>query len=152
MLILLLTNGLLIHGAIMKRILYIFAVLFLLISCGSSRTVASDDDPPTSTETETLEQKNRVALTLLTRIRQIPGIIVRGGVPVFTKTQTDLSGTRPIEPLYILDGYIVGNSFRAVNGLVLSVDVEKIEAFTGPETSFYGSRGAGGVIKITTYQ
>ena len=77
---------------------------------------------------------------------------MRAGVPVFTKMQTDLSGSRPIEPLYILDGYIVGNSFRAVNGLVSSVDVEKIEIFTGPEISFYGSRGGGGVIKITTYQ
>ena len=135
----------------MKRIAYIFVFLFFLAGCGSSQPVTTNDDPPT--ETETLEQKNRVVLGLLQRIRQKPGIIVRGGVPVFTKMQTDLTGTRPIEPLYILDGYIVGNSFRAVNGLVSAVDVEKIEIFTaGPETAFYGSRGGGGVIKITTYQ
>lgn len=134
----------------MKRFMYVLVFLFLLTSCGSSQSAVADDDP--TTETETLEQKNRVALGLLQRIRQKPGIIIRGGVPVFTKMQTDLSGTRPIEPLYILDGYIVGNSFRAVNGLVSAVDVEKIEIFTGPETSFYGSRGGGGVIKITTYQ
>jgi len=135
----------------MKQLLYCFALLFLLAGCGSSKSVATNDDPPT--ETETLEQKNRVAVGLLARIRQKPGIIVRGGVPVFTKMQTDLTGTRPIEPLYILDGYIVGNSFRAVNGLVSAVDVEKIEIFTaGPDTAIYGSRGGGGVIKITTYQ
>lgn len=135
----------------MKRLIYIFTIFGLLISCGSSQSVVTNDDTPT--ETETLEQKNRVVLSLLGRLRQKPGIIVRGGVPVFTKMQTDLSGSRPIEPLYILDGYIVGNSFRAVNGLVQSVDVEKIEIFTtGPEIAFYGSRGGGGVIKITTYQ
>lgn len=134
----------------MKQIAYIFVFLFLLTGCGSSQSVATNDVPPT--ETETLEQKNRVALSLLTRIRQLPGVIVRGGVPVFTRTQTDIAGGFPIEPLYVLNGYIVGNSFRDINILVQSYDVKNIEAITGPSTAEYGSRGGGGVIKITTYQ
>ena len=132
----------------MNRFMYILVFLFLLAGCGSSQSVSSVDRAPE----ETLEQKNRLALTLMTRIRQIPGIIMRSGVPVFSKTQTDISGSFPIEPLYVLNGYIVGNSFRDINQLVQSIDVKEIEAITGAGTAEYGSRGGGGVIKITTYQ
>lgn len=132
----------------MKRFLSILMLLFFLSACGSSQTAVNTNGD----STETLEQKNRVALTLITRIRQIPGVIVRGGVPVFTRAQTDISGSFPIEPLYVLNGYIVGNSFRDINQLVQSVDVKEIQAIIGPATAEYGSRGGGGVIKITTYE
>lgn len=132
----------------MKHILYIFFLMFLILGCGAAKTTTGSS----SDSGETLEQKNRVALTLMTRIRQLPGIVMRGGVPVFNKLQTDLSGSFPIEPLYVLNGYIVGSSFRDINQLIQSVDVKEIEAITGPATSEYGSRGGGGVIKITTYE
>lgn len=132
----------------MKHILYIFFLVFLILGCGAAKTTTGSS----SDSGETLEQKNRVALTLMTRIRQLPGIVMRGGVPVFNKLQTDLSGSFPIEPLYVLNGYIVGSSFRDINQLIQSVDVKEIEAITGPATSEYGSRGGGGVIKITTYE
>ena len=130
----------------MVRFFYIIVFLFLLAACGGSQSVPGNVD----SSTETIDQKNRVTISLLNRIRQLPGVIVRGGVPVFTKTQTDLSNL-PLEPLYILNGYIVGNSFRDVDLLVQSIDVKEIEAITGPETAEYGSRGGAGVIKITTY-
>jgi len=56
------------------------------------------------------------------------------------------------EPLYILDDYIVGQSFRSVNELVESVNVKKVEALSASEASLYGSRAASGIIKITTYK
>lgn len=132
----------------MHRLLYVLFVWFLLAGCGGSQSAARS----AKGSDETLEQKNRVALTLMTRIRQLPGVVLRGGVPVFNKLQTDISGSFPIEPLYVLNGYIVGNSFRDINQLVQSVDVRDIEAITGPATAEYGSRGGGGVIKITTYK
>ena len=130
----------------MKHLFMMILTIGLLAGCGSSQKVAQGGPD----ETETLDQKNRVTISLLNRIRQLPGIIVRGGVPVFTKTQTDLANL-PQEPLYVLNGYIVGNSFRDVNLLVQSIDVKKLEAITGSETAEYGSRGGAGVIKITTY-
>lgn len=133
----------------MKPWILILLCGWLLVGCGSSQSAGTTDDPP---EEETLEQKNRVALTLLTRIRQHPGIMLRRGVPVLARTQTDLTGSVWLEPLYVLNGYIVGNSFRDLNILVQSVDVKEIEILTGPDTSIYGSRGGAGVILITTYQ
>ncbi|NND15004.1 MAG: TonB-dependent receptor plug domain-containing protein [Eudoraea sp.] len=132
----------------MSRILFITALIFFFIGCGPSKSTS----PSPPAEKETMEQKNRVTISLINRIRQLPGIVVRGGVPVFNKLQTDISGNFVIQPLYVLDGYAVGNSFTDINRLVQSFNVKKIEGITGPDTSIYGSRGGGGVIKITTFQ
>jgi len=53
-------------------------------------------------------------------------------------------------PLYVVDGMVIGNSFRAVENIVQPVDVKSIRALTGSDASFYGARGANGVIEITT--
>ncbi|MBT8235250.1 MAG: TonB-dependent receptor plug domain-containing protein [Bacteroidia bacterium] len=131
----------------MKQLYILLICLVTVASCGPGKVATNPD-----AETETLEQKNRAVIPLITRIRQLPGIVIRGGVPVFNKTQTDVSGSFVVQPLYVLDGYAVGNSFTDINQLVQSIDVKKIEAITGPETAIYGSRGGGGVIKITTYK
>ncbi len=131
----------------MKQLYILLICLTTLASCGPGKVATNPD-----AETETLEQKNRASISLINRIRQLPGIVIRGGVPVFNKTQTDVSGNFVVQPLYVLDGYAVGNSFTDINQLVQSIDVKEIEAITGAETAVYGSRGGGGVIKITTYK
>lgn len=99
---------------------------------------------------ETLEEKNRSSISLLNRIRKLPGITLRGGVPMFLKNNNSVQSNN--EPLYILDDYTVGTSFKSVNGLVKNANVKKVEALSASDASFYGSRAASGVIKITTYQ
>jgi outer membrane cobalamin receptor len=131
----------------MKQLSILLLCLATFASCGSGNTAANPN-----AEKETLEQKNRASISLINRIRQLPGIVIRGGVPVFNKTQTDVSGSFVVQPLYVLDGYPVGNSFTDINQLVQSINVKEIEAITGSDTAIYGSRGGGGVIKITTYQ
>ncbi|NND61910.1 MAG: TonB-dependent receptor plug domain-containing protein [Flavobacteriaceae bacterium] len=132
------------------RLVTMFSLCLLmgLGSCSTTKPGAKQS----AIETESPEQRNRAAISLLNRIRQLPGVIVRNGVPVFTKTSSESTQPGAVEPLYIIDDYIVGNSFRAADELVESINVKKIEALTGPDTSFYGSRGGNGVIKITTYQ
>ncbi len=134
----------------MKRHSPLLFILFLmLLGCGSAKTTSDSDS--TTPLNETLQDKNRVGITLLNRIRQVPGITVRGGLPIFNKTNNSLSAEGSSEPLYVLNGYIVGNSFRDVNELVDNVNVKKIEALTGSDASVYGSRGSNGVLLITTY-
>jgi len=118
----------------------------LIAACGSSGTAASSR----SSVKESLNDQNRGNISLLSQIRRLPGIAIRNGVPVFTKSTTDITGGIPIEPLYVLDGYPVGNSFNSVDQLVDNTNVMKIEALSDAEASFYGSRGANGVIVITT--
>ncbi|MEZ4810071.1 MAG: Plug domain-containing protein [Allomuricauda sp.] len=133
----------------MKRIFPLFILLaFLsLASCSSTKNTADKQDLA-----QELTDKNRGNFTLLQRIRQLPGVVIRNGVPYFNKASNSITGQSAIEPLYVLDGYIVGNSFNSVNQLVDNFNVKSIEVLTGPEAATYGSRAASGVIKIKTYQ
>jgi len=114
----------------MEKLYILVICLATLASCGPGKVATNPD-----AETETLEQKNRAVIPLISRIRQLPGIVIRGGVPVFNKTQTDVSGSFVVQPLYVLDGYVVGNSFTDINQLVQSINVKEIEAITGPDTA-----------------
>jgi len=129
----------------LKHIITIF-LMTMFTACGTSKQVDNDGQ----SLNESLEKRNRMSISLLDQIRRLPGVTLRNGVPVFNKNNNSLSSNGNSEPLYILNDYIVGNSFRSVNQLVQNIEVDKIEAITGPDASFYGSRGAGGVIKITT--
>ncbi len=135
----------------MKRFVFFICCCLSLsfVACKSSTQTADS----TTAIKEDLREKNRVNLTLLAQIRQLPGVTLRRGVPVFNKTTSTIATVGvPIEPLYVLNDYIVGNSFASVNQLVDNVNVKDIETLTGHEASFYGSRASNGVIKITTYQ
>lgn len=125
----------------------IIASIFLL-GCGASEGTATGE----KSVRESLDDQNRMSISLLDQIRRLPGVTLRNGVPVFTKATSDLSVGIPIEPLYVLNGYPVGNSFSDVDQLVENVNVKKIVTMTDSEASFYGSRGANGVILITTKQ
>jgi len=130
-----------------KYFLLLFCISLTLVGCGTNKTASDSDSAPLN---EAQQDKNRVAISLLNRIRQLPGITIRNGVPIFNKTNNSLSSEGSSEPLYVLNGYIVGNSLRGIDQLVNSVNVKKIEALTGSDASIYGSRGSNGVILITT--
>ena len=122
--------------------------LLIAISLGSCKSTK-----PTAVGAleQELEEKNRNNVSLLQRIRQLPGVSLRNGVPVILSTANSIDSDVSIEPLYILDDYIVGQSFRALNELVDGNFVKSVRKLSSSEASFYGSRAGNGVIKITTY-
>jgi TonB-dependent SusC/RagA subfamily outer membrane receptor len=130
----------------MKKLMILLMACTLSLSCGSSKK----STPGTGGELEQeLDDKNAAVLPLANRIQKLPGVTLRGGVPVFIKNANNTTGRPPL-PLYVVDGLIIGNSFRAVENIVQPVDVKDIKALTGSNASIYGSRGANGVIEITT--
>ena len=129
----------------MKKIA-LFFVAILVLSCGSSK---NSSEGPSNLQTE-LNEKNRAAIPLAVRIRQKPGIIFKNGVPALQKADNSLSLAAQ-EPLYVLNGQIIGSSFVSIDELIDSYMVKKINVVSGSEASFYGSRGANGVIEITTF-
>ncbi|MBT8186098.1 MAG: TonB-dependent receptor plug domain-containing protein [Croceitalea sp.] len=128
------------------RLLTVLLTLGFMLGCSSSKN-------NTSEKTSAKEQfdKRNTNVSLLTRMRQLPGVVIKNGVPVINKTANNFSSGDNSEPLYILNGLIVGNSFNSINQLVDNFSVKKIEVITGSDASFYGTRGAKGVIKITTF-
>lgn len=120
-------------------------LLSLLTACSSNKNATYDKN-----HSKELAEKNARNIPLIDRIRKMPGITLRNGVPHFLRNSTQFydSGT---EPLYVLNGTVIGNSFQSLNQLVDSFNVKRIQTISGPDASEYGSRGGNGVIKITTY-
>ncbi|GGD48296.1 TonB-dependent receptor plug domain-containing protein [Muriicola marianensis] len=134
----------------------VLILLLITLSCGTSKNSSAENGQELE---ESLQQKNSVTISLLNRIRQKPGVIIRNGVPIINKTSNSLSNQSDDpsgmmlgspEPLYVLNGYPVGNSFRDIDRLVDSINVTEIVVLTGADASSYGARGAKGVILITT--
>ncbi|MDX1331997.1 MAG: TonB-dependent receptor plug domain-containing protein [Robiginitalea sp.] len=130
----------------MKKLFILGVIGMLTLSCGSSKSASPADDENLE---QSLDDQNAAVLPLVTRIQKLPGVTLRGGVPVFIRNSSSTSGRPPL-PLYVVDGLVIGNSFRAVENIVQPVDVKSIRAITGSEASYYGARGANGVIEITT--
>ena len=74
-------------------------------------------------------------------LKGTPGVIVKGSSVQIQGQASFNSGT---EPLYVVDGMVVGS----VDGISPSM-VESISVLKGSSASIYGSRGANGVILIT---
>ena len=79
---------------------------------------------------------------------RMPEITVRGEKGFDLRDQADDSRTKPNAPLYIMDGIEVSAS------TVFDMDMNRVASFSilkdASATSLYGSRGANGVILITT--
>lgn len=133
----------------MKNItaLLLLAALLLAASCGSSKS-GNPNGEITDMQAE-MDERNSAVIPLITRIRRLPGISIQNGVPVLSKSANSMSGSQT-EPLYVLDGLAMGNSFRQIENVVQPVDVKSIKVLRSSDASFYGSRGANGVIVITT--
>ena len=130
----------------MKNIFLLLLAGSFLLSCGSSQPASTGGEKDLEA---TLDDKNAAVLPLVNRIQKLPGVTLRGAVPVFITNSNTTTGTPPY-PLYVVDGQVIGNSFRAVENIVQSVDVADLRALTGSNASLYGARGANGVIEITT--
>jgi len=121
-----------------------FLVLGMIMSCGT----AKNNSESTQANAEGLTTENRMNTSLLNQIRRLPGVTLQQGVPVFSKSANSLTGTA--QPLYVVNGQTLDNSFASVKNIVSPVDVESIKAIKGSDASIYGSRGANGVIVIKT--
>ncbi len=131
-----------------RTVVSILLGLIVMYSCGSSKS----KDTSKSELKQELTEKNRGTVSLLDRIIQLPGVVLRNGNPIINKTANSINANATEEPLYILNSYIVGSSFRSINALVDSFNVKKIKVLSSVEAAEYGSRAANGVIRITTYQ
>ncbi|KSA12584.1 SusC/RagA family TonB-linked outer membrane protein [Maribacter dokdonensis] len=125
-------------------------VLLIMTGCGSSKNTSNDNNGTSSLDVE-LKEKNRANVSLLQRIRQKSGVVLQNNVPIINKTSNSFASGGSQEPLYVLNNQIIGNSFHSINELIDSYNVKKIVILSGADAAGYGTQGANGVIKITSY-
>lgn len=106
-------------------------------------SVSNEQMPVPSTTASSMLQGKVAGVTVTSgtgRPGSSPSILLRGA------TSIDASG-RSQEPLFIVDGVIMGSSMADIG----SLDIKNIEVVKGAAAaSLYGSRAANGVIQITT--
>ena len=103
----------------------------------SSKTLKPNEDKPSN-------------LTLADMIRQTSGVTVTGQGNNVTIRVSGISSFGPSDPLFVVNGNAMGNSYAQVAGVVNPNDVTSITVLKGNDAAIYGSRGGNGVIVIRT--
>lgn len=133
------------------RALAALLVLVLLAGCGSGNGARTTDSDPDVIEGDDIQRRDLQRIEAMLR-GQIAGVDVRqvgGSWTIEIRGTSSFSGND--DPLFVIDGYPIPlGTEGALNG-INPRDVESIRVLkNASDTAMYGSRGANGVILITT--
>ena len=128
----------------------LYAMLMLVVfACSSSKSASSDTKSSSKGNSEPQQEIN-TSVDLATHLRQVPGVTVTGSgsaAKVSIRGMSSMSGDT--EPLFVINGTPINGGLAAANSMVIVNDIQSIKVLKTPsETSFYGLRGAAGVIVI----
>ncbi len=123
------------------RFVYIMITAMLLMACAASNKSGNYYDTAKS-------EDSRLYLNLMDYLRGQPGVQFHGD-------HVTIRGTRSFnadeEPLYVINGSIIGNSYQQANSVIDPNDIASVRILKDvTSTSNYGMRGANGVILIKT--
>lgn len=104
----------------------------------------------------TLKQEERAELPnvyteLVDFLRTKPGLQITGtgsNIRVIMRGENSLLNNN--EPLFVLDGNVIGNTYQQAAVGVDPNSIASIKVITPANAGLYGSRGGNGVIEITT--
>jgi outer membrane receptor for ferrienterochelin and colicin len=118
--------------------------LIVLTSCGSTNETtapASDRDVSKQSNLSLADiLRKNTSLTVMGTGNNVK-VIVRGFSTIQLNTQ----------PLYVLDGYPIGNNYAQANNLINPMEVAEVRVLRNTsELTIYGEDGTNGVILITT--
>lgn len=139
-----------------QKHLYTFFIITFLLSCGTSKETSKNEGNDI-TVTVTRDKSNSVnnpdlTISLADHLRKIPGVMVKGStnndIIIYVRSGGNTL-TQSNNPLFIVNGQQFNGEFRE---LANTIDVNLIKKITvlkdASDTSFYGIRGANGVILI----
>lgn len=140
----------------MKRLAVVSSVILLILTIQACSSTDSFREDGTDTQSEQ-KNLNEIINTGELEFRELSDYLVRiSGVTVTgsgAATQVRIRGTSSFmggnEPLYVLDGRVMGQSYNSVS-FVDRGEIYSVRVLKGSEASSYGVRGANGVIEITT--
>lgn len=121
----------------MKKIFVFIFIGLLIVSCSTQQKQLASSEA------------NRQYITLMDYLRGIPGLQIVSEAYVTVRGMQSMVGEQ--EPLYIIDGAQVGNSYVQANDMVDPNDIKNVRVLKDVNsTAIYGLRGSNGVIIIKT--
>lgn len=123
-----------------------------MVGCVSSGASSGEPNGELKTEVESQVAEDKDNLTLEDYLRRLGGVQVRGsGYNLRITIRGKMSVADPDEqPLFVLNGREVGNSYPQIARLVSSYDIKSVRAIPTSQASGYGVQGGAGVIEIVT--
>lgn len=136
---------------ILKRCI---TVIFLMVFVWGCATSGETTSGTSGTDNSTQIDVNNPVLSLADYLREVPGVTVQGygsDAMIFIRGAGNSLTGAGNQPLFVVDGQRVGNSYaQAVNAVVVN-DIDSIEVIKGARASTrYGMIGSNGVILIRT--
>ncbi len=80
-------------------------------------------------------------------LQRVPGILISGNRAMIRGVSSFQS---EIEPLFVVDGNVIGSSFAQANSFINVRDIDYVQVLKVPDAATYGVRGANGVVLIVT--
>lgn len=136
-----------------SSLILLFSLFFVFTSCSTSEQTRDREQPSTSTDgsTTVVSDSRDTYRTLADFLQRVPGVQVSGPSQNPTiKIRGSASFMANTDPLYVVDGNVVGNSYSQANNMLNVRDIDNVRVLMGSDASIYGVRGANGVILITT--
>lgn len=136
------------------------SLIFLILGCSTSQTSIADSETSTAefqnkSENELPEgsvtDNKSYYRSLADYLYQIPGLNVSGPESNRMVTIRGISSFQSgIEPLFVIDGLVIGSSYSQANNMVNVWDIDHVRVLKGADAGIYGVRGGNGVILIVT--
>lgn len=113
----------------------------------SSQSAGSDLD---AKEMRIDKRELNPEFALETYLRRTPGVTLQGSGNNAKVTIRGVNSlTLNTEPLFIINGNPVGNTYVRAANVVRGMEIKSVKVLKGSDASLYGVRGAGGVVIIT---
>lgn len=142
------------------KLLKIIPLLLLFgfaAACSTTESAQSSDsdqqakNQTTTRESDYVSDSKDYFRSLADFLERVPGVNVSGGEQNAVVTIRGISSFNSgIEPLFLVDGQVVGTTYAQVNNLLNVQDIDYVRVLKGSEASIYGVRGGNGVIMIYT--
>lgn len=122
-----------------KSWLLVFMLGAIYFSCYTSQGAKADP----------MDDSEPAYRELADLLRKEPGVDVKGQSPNYDITiRSKGTFTTSHQPLFVVDGIVMGDSYADVANTINVVDIADIRVLKGSEATSYGSRGGNGVIEI----
>lgn len=134
----------------MKKITLLSLIIIPLIFAGCS-SVGTSVSAESGRPEGSISDDNNYYRSLADFLQNVPGVYVQGsGNNAYIIIRGISSFNTSNEPLYVIDGHSIGNSYTRANKIITPNDIDYVRVLKGPDAAIYGVRGANGVIEIIT--
>ncbi|HLR89710.1 MAG TPA: TonB-dependent receptor plug domain-containing protein [Balneolaceae bacterium] len=137
----------------MKSLHFFLLLLSLLFTyaCSASQHASQPQENNAALPEGSVQDDKDIYRSLADYLQQVPGVNVMGsqGNQIVTIRGIN-SFNSGIEPLFVINGQIIGSSYSQANSMVNVRDIDYVRVLKGPDAATYGVRGGNGVVLIVT--